>query len=168
MLQGMTLSQSAICVHLVLIMLESERPIARDYRRLARLFYTKVQTVERTVEELLDAGKMTVVDGGLWCDLADKELTNRRQKSAKAQTSVGERWEKTKQKQRTTDTDALLQVGRQIDSRDDQQDRPFAPPSAYEESRRSTVDDEGEPDAFAPAPSPSGRFSQKMDDEIPF
>lgn len=100
MIQGLHLSHVAILVHLTLMMLEGERPVKADYKRLARLLYSKAATIESAVEQLLADGKLTKNDDGFWSDMAEKEMQFRRQKSDKARINVGKRIEKDQRKQR--------------------------------------------------------------------
>lgn len=100
MIQGLHLSHVAILVHLTLMMLEGERPVKADYKRLARLLYSKAATIESAVEQLLADGKLTKIDDGFWSDMAEKEMQFRRQKSDKARINVGKRIEKDQRKQR--------------------------------------------------------------------
>jgi uncharacterized protein YdaU (DUF1376 family) len=130
-LQGLSLSHVAVYVHLTLLMLESEEPVREDHRRLARLLFSKVPTIEGAIDSLLSDRKITRVDGGLWSEIAEKEMRYRRQKSEKARRNVGQRGKKSQQKQQPDLTADHLSRSRSR-SMDDLKDRPFAPTSAYE------------------------------------
>jgi uncharacterized protein YdaU (DUF1376 family) len=161
MLQGLSLSQTAICVHLHLLMLESGRPVPEDTKRLAKLFYTRLDTFENALADLLGERKIVRTDDGLWSHLVDKEMTHRQQKSDKARAAADERNKKDKQNQRSGSADDHRDSLGSLGSMDDffQKNRPCTPLESMEPTeslgrQRSTFEGCSEGDARPTGASP--------------
>lgn len=163
MLQGLSLSQTAICVHLHLLMLESGRPVPEDEKRLARLLYTRTDTIRSAVQHLIDEGKIERTPDGLWSEIAAKELANRQQKSDKARASVAERIKKDKQNQTRDQTDYHLRSQASLGSKDDflSKNRPSTEalePTESSQGQRSTFEVGSDGDARPTGASPNHHY----------
>lgn len=80
-------------------MYEEAGPIERDDERLARLCGCKTKArFVKALDYLIEQGKITIADGWLFNDRAQKEIQKTVEKSSKAKQSADRRWRKKRNK----------------------------------------------------------------------
>jgi len=104
---GMTATTKGVYITLICLMYESEAPLGQSWQALSRRCGCTLPGFKKAVQDLLDEGKMSVSDAGIWSSKCDKHIALRHERRSSAKAAADERWRKTKQKQRIPDTDAL-------------------------------------------------------------
>lgn len=108
---GLTAAERGAYITLVCLMHEQEGPIAHDTKRLARRCGMTLKTFEKTLEGLIEEGKIIVSDEGLMNRRVAQQLKNRADRIENATTAANARWEKseakTEEKQSPGDAGAM-------------------------------------------------------------
>ena len=107
--RGLTAAETGIYITLIMMMYEREAPLEMSEPRLARLCGATVTNFRRTLQALIDEGKISVVDNELWNSRVECELQKRTAKRENARASARQRWEKTEQNQRSGHANAMRQ-----------------------------------------------------------
>ena len=97
--RGMSAVETGIYITLVATMYERGEPIPEDQARLARLCGASNSAFKKALDTLIDEGKVTRVDGGLWNDRVEKEKVYLSEKSEVARRAGKMSAEKRKQNQ---------------------------------------------------------------------
>lgn len=106
--RGMSAAETGIYITLVATMYERGEPIPEDHSRLARLCGAPVTTFRKTLETLIEEGKILRADAGLWNKRVGEESDYRAEKSEAAANAATARWSKKTNKNNGTDNaDAL-------------------------------------------------------------
>lgn len=105
--RGMTATEMGVYISLISMMYERGEPIAEDMARLARLCGASNSQFKKTLQALIDDGKIIRVDGGLWNNRVEKERFYRSEKSEVGKRAAVQRWQKDQQNQRTSDANAM-------------------------------------------------------------
>lgn len=93
--RGLSAEETGVYITLLARIYEMAGPIERDDARLARLCGCKTKArFVRTLEYLIQEGKLIEVEGGLFNERAQKEIQNVIGKSAKARGAAESRWGK--------------------------------------------------------------------------
>ncbi|MGF6157790.1 uncharacterized protein YdaU (DUF1376 family) [Ensifer sp. KUDG1] len=103
--RGMSAVETGIYITLVATMYERREPIPEDHARLARLCGASNSAFKRALDTLVDEGKITRVEGGLWNDRVEKEQVYLSEKSEVARRAGKMSAEKRKQNQQPISTD---------------------------------------------------------------
>ena len=104
---GLTSSVKGVYITLLCLMYETEAPLTQSWDTLARRSGCTPSSFRKALDVLVDDGKITVTDEGIWSEKCDKHITQRRERSGSAKAAAKKRWEKPKQKQRQTDATAM-------------------------------------------------------------
>lgn len=104
---GMTAATKGVYITLLCQMYESEAPLTQDWEILARRAGCTKSAFKKAVEVLVDDGKLTVSEAGIWSSKCDKHIALRRERQNSASAAAKKRWEKIKQKQCGGDKGAL-------------------------------------------------------------
>lgn len=104
--RGLSLQETGLYITLIAMMYEKGAPIDMPDARLSRLCGSTPAAFKKALEGLLDAGKLERSEKGIWNKRVAKEIQKREKKSSSSRESANERWEKTKQKQRSLDANA--------------------------------------------------------------
>ena len=96
--RGLTAAETGIYITLIALMYERAGPITEDAARLARLCGASNSLFAKALGALLDGGKLTRVDGGLFNLRVAKEIGYVMEKSGVARDKAKSRWEKTPNK----------------------------------------------------------------------
>ncbi|WEK05750.1 MAG: DUF1376 domain-containing protein [Candidatus Devosia phytovorans] len=106
--RGMSAAETGIYITLVATMYERREPIPEDHSRLARLCGAPVATFKRTLETLIDEGKISRTEAGLWNKRVGEESEYRTEKSEAAVNAATARWSKKSNKNKaSTYADAM-------------------------------------------------------------
>ncbi|MBW8282505.1 MAG: YdaU family protein [Rhizobium sp.] len=106
--RGMSAVETGIYITLIATMYERGEPIQEDHSRLARLCGASNSAFKKALEILVDEGKISRVDGGLWNDRVEKEQVYLSEKSEVGSRAANVRWSKKDNKNNGGgDTDAL-------------------------------------------------------------
>lgn len=105
--RGLTAAETGVYITLIAMMYERQEPLKQDAARLARLCGCRLDAFKRALDVLIDEGKITIEDGGLWNARVTKELSRRTEKSHVAAQNAAARWDKHKQNQAPDDADAM-------------------------------------------------------------
>lgn len=105
--RGLSASETGIYITLIASMYERGEPVPEDHKRLSRLCGASNSTFQTALATLIEAGKLTRVDGGLWNDRVQKERVYLSEKSQVGFQAANARWGKTQQNQRPPDADAM-------------------------------------------------------------
>lgn len=92
--RGMSAAETGIYITLVSTMYERGEPVPEDHSRLARLCGAPVATFRRTLETLIEEGKITRLDAGLWNKRVGEECNYRAEKSEAGVNAASARWNK--------------------------------------------------------------------------
>lgn len=103
--RGMSAVETGVYITLVATMYERREPIPEDHARLARLCGASNSAFKRALDTLVDEGKITRVEGGLWNDRVEKEQVYLSEKSEVARRAGKKSAEKRKQIQQQDPTD---------------------------------------------------------------
>lgn len=103
---GMTASTKGVYITLICLIYEDEKPLKHAWDMLARRCGCTKSSFKKAVQSLVDDGKITVSDDGIWSDKCEKHITLRRERQNSAKAAANKRWEKTKQKQGNADAPA--------------------------------------------------------------
>ncbi|NHK29173.1 YdaU family protein [Parvularcula flava] len=90
--RGMSASETGIYITLVATMYERCEPVPEDHARLARLCGATKAAFVKTLNILIDEGKIIRVDTGLWNERAAKEIGIREEKSEVGRSAAQARW----------------------------------------------------------------------------
>lgn len=104
---GMTAATRGVYITLLCLMYEAEAPLGQSWGSLARRCGASNSGFKKAVEDLVDEGKLSVGDDGIWSEKVEPHLSYRHEKRRKARKSAKVRWEKTQQKQQKNDANAL-------------------------------------------------------------
>jgi uncharacterized protein YdaU (DUF1376 family) len=104
--RGLNAAETGVYITLIALMYEREAPVPNEPKRLARQIGMTTAAFEKVIDELLRQGKIRLAEEGFWKDRVAKEIKNREEKSEVAKTSANTRWEKAKQKQKSSDANA--------------------------------------------------------------
>ena len=109
--RGLTAAETGVYVTLIAMMYERGEDIPRDDVRLSRLCGCPKASFTRSLNALIDEGKVTEIGGGLSNDRVEKERQCRVEKSQKASVSASKRWasqaDKSEPIQQKTDANAV-------------------------------------------------------------
>lgn len=92
--RGMSAVETGVYITLIATMYERGEPIAEDHARLARLCGASNSAFRKALDTLVDEGKITRVDGGLWNDRVEKEQVYLSEKSEVGSKAARARWSK--------------------------------------------------------------------------
>jgi uncharacterized protein YdaU (DUF1376 family) len=92
--RGMSATETGVYITLVATMYERQEPIPEDHARLARLCGAPVATFRRTLEALIDEGKIVRLESGLWNKRVGEESEYRIEKSEAGSNAAAVRWGK--------------------------------------------------------------------------
>lgn len=101
--RGMSAAETGIYITLVATMYERGEPVPEDHSRLARLCGAPVSTFRKTLETLIEEGKILRVEAGLWNKRVGEESTIRAEKSEAAANAATARWSKKGNKNKSSD-----------------------------------------------------------------
>lgn len=104
--RGLTATETGVYITLVAMMYEIEGPIANDPKRLARLCGSTPAAFKKSVDALVQAGKLTLGDDGFFNRRVQIEIEKRTEKRAAASQSAKVRWDKNKQNQGSENANA--------------------------------------------------------------
>lgn len=103
--RGMSAVETGVYITLVATMYERGEPIPEDHARLARLCGTSNSAFKKALDTLIDDGKITRADAGLWNDRVQKEKVYLSEKSEVGKRAGKASAEKRKQNQWQNSTD---------------------------------------------------------------
>lgn len=92
--RGMSAVETGVYITLIATMYERGEPIPEDHSRLARLCGASNSAFKKALETLLDEGKITRVDAGLWNDRVEKEQVYLSEKSEVGSKAARARWDR--------------------------------------------------------------------------
>lgn len=104
--RGLTATETGVYITLVAMMYEVEGPIANDAKRLARLCGSTPAAFKKSVDALVEAGKLTLGSEGFFNRRVQIEIEKRTEKRAAASQSAKVRWDKSKQNQSSENANA--------------------------------------------------------------
>lgn len=104
---GMSAATKGVYITLMCLIYESEEPLPQGWSSLARRCGTSNSGFKRAIDELVDDGKVELLDDGIWIPKCEKHIDLRRKKAAIGLKAAKKRWEKPKQNQRPDDADAM-------------------------------------------------------------
>jgi uncharacterized protein YdaU (DUF1376 family) len=105
---GMTAATKGVYITLLCLMYESEGPLAQKWDMLSRRCGATLPAFKNAVQDLIDDGKIVILDGGIWSEKCEKHLSQRRDRSISASAAANKRWQKTEQKQGQADANASV------------------------------------------------------------
>lgn len=91
--RAMSAAETGIYITLIATMYEKGVPIANDPVKLARLCGASNSTFRAALESLIDSGKITETDNGLWNERVGKEVFYRLEKSRVGSKAAKRKWE---------------------------------------------------------------------------
>lgn len=103
----MTAATKGVYITLLCLMYEAEGPLPQRWPVLARRCGTSNSGFKRAIQDLLDEGKVEVLEDGLWSDKCEKHLATRANRVVSAKKAASVRWKKTQQKQQKNNADAM-------------------------------------------------------------
>lgn len=92
--RGMSAVETGVYITLIATMYERGEPIPEDHARLARLCGASNSSFAKAIDTLVDEGKITRVNGGLWNDRVEKEQVYLSEKSEVGLRAARARWSK--------------------------------------------------------------------------
>lgn len=104
---GMTAACKGVYITLLCQMYEAESPLGQSWDMLARRCGCTLPAFKRAISDLVDDGKITITDDGIWSTKCEKHIALRRERQNSASSAAKKRWEKTQQKQDEANTDAV-------------------------------------------------------------
>jgi len=108
--RGMSAAETGIYITLIATMYERQEPIREDIGRLARVCGASNSSFKKSLEILIQEGKIDRRDGLLWNNRVGRECETRSEKSEVARQSANRRWdtsgEKPQQKQQPDNANA--------------------------------------------------------------
>lgn len=105
--RGLTAAETGVYITLIAHMYEREGPISMPLDRMARMCGATVTNLKSALETLVSEGKLIEVDGGYWSKRVECECQKRSAKRESAKSSAAARWEKSVEKQRKPDANAM-------------------------------------------------------------
>jgi len=106
--RGMSAVETGIYITLIATMYERGEPIVEDHARLARLCGASNSAFRKALDTLIDEGKITRIEAGLWNDRVEKEQVYLSEKSEVGSRAANARWSKKHNKNNiASDADAL-------------------------------------------------------------
>jgi uncharacterized protein YdaU (DUF1376 family) len=96
---GMTAATKGVYITLLSLVYETEAPLRQSWDTLARRCGCTLPAFRRAVQSLVDDGKITVSDDGIWSVKCEKHIAHRRERQMSARSAAEKRWQKTKGKQ---------------------------------------------------------------------
>lgn len=107
---GLTAAERGVYITILALIYEANGPIAFDEARLSRRCGIPKASFRRAIEGLCDEGKLSLIDGKLSNRRAEKEISDRADRSQNAASAANKRWKaqdgKSKQNQRPSDASA--------------------------------------------------------------
>jgi len=104
-------------------MYEREAPLSIDPKRLARLCGCTHAAFNKAVQALVEEGKISNTENGLWNERVQKEIKKRTEKRKTASENASKRWEKIQQNQWGDDAAAMqAQCGGNANQKPDTRD----------------------------------------------
>lgn len=103
---GMTAATKGVYITLLCLMYEAEGPLAQKWDTLARRCGCTLPAFKRAVQDLVDDGKIVILNDGIWSEKCEKHLAQRRERRSSAKAAAEKRWQKDKQKQGEGDAPA--------------------------------------------------------------
>jgi len=104
---GMTAACKGVYITLLCQMYEAERPLGQSWDMLARRCGCTLPAFKRAISDLVDDGKITITDDGIWSPKCEKHIALRRERQNSASSAAKKRWEKTQQKQDAGNADGV-------------------------------------------------------------
>lgn len=92
--RGMKAAEVGVYITLIAMMYERCEPIPEDHKRLARQCGCSVSMLVSIIEMLVDDGKLTRTDAGIWNERVEKEFKWREKNSEQSTEAANARWEK--------------------------------------------------------------------------
>jgi uncharacterized protein YdaU (DUF1376 family) len=92
--RGMSAVETGVYITLIATMYERCEPIVEDHARLARLCGASNSAFKKALDTLIDEGKITRTDRGLWNDRVEKEQVYLSEKSEVGSKAARARWDK--------------------------------------------------------------------------
>ena len=92
--RGMSAVETGVYITLIATMYERGEPIQEDHARLARLCGASNSAFKKALETLVDEGKITRTENGLWNDRVEKEQVYLSEKSEVGSKAATARWGK--------------------------------------------------------------------------
>ena len=105
--RGLSAAESGVYISLIAMMYERGEPLERNDARLARLCGASNSSFKAALAILIDAKKISVIDGRLWNPRVAKEQFYRSEKSEVGKRAAETRWGKDQQNQRPADANAM-------------------------------------------------------------
>lgn len=104
--RGLTAAETGVYITLIAMMYEAEGPIPYDATRLARLCGSTPAAFRKAVDGLVDTGKLSVSEDGIFNRRVQIEIEKRSEKRLAASQSAKTRWGKAQQNQTPADANA--------------------------------------------------------------
>lgn len=104
---GMTAATRGVYITLLCLIYETERPLTQSLETLARRCGCTLPAFKKALAALEEEGKMTVGPDGIWSPKCEKHIALRRERRKSAKAAAEKRWQKSEEKQRKDDADAL-------------------------------------------------------------
>jgi len=108
--RGMSAVETGIYITLIATMYERGEPIVEDHARLARLCGASNSAFRKALDTLIDEGKITRIEAGLWNDRVEKEQVYLSEKSEVGSRAANARWGKKHNKNNDADDADALQT----------------------------------------------------------
>lgn len=106
--RGMSAVETGVYITLIATMYERGEPIPEDHSRLARLCGASNSAFKKALDTLIDEGKISRSEAGLWNDRVEKEQVYLSEKSEVGSRAANARWsKKDKENNIRDDADAL-------------------------------------------------------------
>jgi uncharacterized protein YdaU (DUF1376 family) len=103
---GMTAATKGVYITLLCLIYEAEGPVTQKWDMLARRCGCTLPAFKKAVQDLVDDGKIAVVDEGIWSEKCEKHLAQRVERRSSAKAAAKKRWQKIEQKQGNVDAGA--------------------------------------------------------------
>ena len=104
---GMTAATKGVYITILCLIYETEGPLLQKWDTLARRCGCTLPAFKRAVEDLLDDGKLEILDGEIWSEKVEKHIAQRGERRTSAKAAAKTRWEKNQQKQSKHDATAM-------------------------------------------------------------
>lgn len=104
---GMTAATKGVYITILCLIYETEGALGQKWDVLARRCGCTLPAFKRAISDLVDDGKLEIVDGQIWSEKCEKHLTQRRERQSSARSAAKKRWQKSKQKQGQSNAAAM-------------------------------------------------------------
>lgn len=148
--RGMSAVETGVYITLIATMYERGEPIVEDIPRLARLCGASNSAFKKSLETLLDDGKITRTDRGLWNDRVEKEQVYLSEKSDVGSRAANARWNKKGNENNTRDYADALQAQSDGNANQKPDTRDNSSSLRSEETRTARKRAQRMPDDFEP------------------